>query len=188
MTKSGELHEPDSESLLKVLWPAVEPIFRTTWENARLEAATKQQPEATRPPRPIRRLISAWDPLPLPEPARWAGSRPDARGASTRSAFEGVEAVHRHVGTVVHRLLERVAREGPDQWDAERVIAIGPGIQAALRELGVSPSELDQAVSRVQSAMSSTLGDPRGRWILSRHEDAEASSNWAECSTARSIA
>jgi ATP-dependent exoDNAse (exonuclease V) beta subunit len=52
--------------------------------------------------------------------------------------------------------------------------AIRPGIQAALRELGVSPSELDQAVSRVQSALSATLGDARGRWILSRHEDARS--------------
>ena len=172
VTKSGELHEPDSESLLKVLWPAVEPIFRRKLERVRSEAATKQQPEATRPARPIRRLSSAWDPLPMPEPAQWAGSLPEARGASTRSAFEGVEAVHRHVGTVVHRLLERVAREGPDQWNCgtggrHPARYSGRSSRAGRFAVGTRPGGVQGAIRGVgdprRSARSLDLKPARGR-------------------------
>jgi len=67
----------------------------------------------------------------------------------------------RHIGTVVHACLERMAMEGHRIWP----------IRTALTALGVPPDELDSASQRVQQALDATLADPRGNWILAPHQD-----------------
>ncbi len=76
----------------------------------------------------------------------------------------------REAGVVTHRQLCRIAREGVDRWDAERVRAARPAIAAALRQLGVRPADLDAAAGRVVAALEYSVTDPRGRWILGRHD------------------
>ena len=46
-------------------------------------------------------------------------------------------------------------------------------LRIALRCEGLEGEKLDQAVSRAVSALENTIGDDRGRWILSQHEDDE---------------
>jgi hypothetical protein len=75
----------------------------------------------------------------------------------------------RHVGTVVHAALQRIAREGAEQWDAARLARSRAEWSRGLVELGVPAAELNGAVERVSKAVSQTLAEERGRWILSRH-------------------
>jgi hypothetical protein len=78
--------------------------------------------------------------------------------------FEWVGATQRHVGTVVHATLQRIAAHPEVNWDA----AI---LRSALAAQGVPPRNLDDAVGRVTAALKSTLADERGRWLLAAHRE-----------------
>jgi len=87
--------------------------------------------------------------------------------------FDWASESARHIGTVVHRYLQRMAEEGTAQWNAARVSALRPVLRAALRAQGVPAAELEQAVARVAEALRGVLADKRGQWILdSTHAEA----------------
>jgi hypothetical protein len=89
--------------------------------------------------------------------------------------FDWATETARHVGTLVHRYLQRIATDGFDNWDHQRINSMHKAFGNALLHLGVPKSELDSAVSRVDSALSQTLTDERGSWILSdQHQEARS--------------
>ena len=87
--------------------------------------------------------------------------------------FEWVGDTLRHVGTVLHAVLRRIADEGVERWDAAQVGRCHPAIRAMLASLGVPPMELAEATDRVTRALGQTLKDDQGRWVLAKHEEAE---------------
>ena len=80
----------------------------------------------------------------------------------------------RHVGTVTHRLLERIARDGVDAWSADRIRRLRPVLGTLLACEGVPASMIEAACERVTSGLTRTLSDPRGRWVLGHHADARS--------------
>jgi len=72
----------------------------------------------------------------------------------------------RHVGTVVHELLQRIAQQGVQHWDAQRIASLRPYYGAALLCHGVMNDALDNAIAQVEQSLLRTLDDERGRWIL----------------------
>jgi len=80
----------------------------------------------------------------------------------------------RAVGTIVHAELQRLAQlpKLPLAPDSE-----AKTYQGWLAELGVLPEERAAAGERVYAALSRTLKDPRGRWLLGS-EHREAYSEW----------
>jgi ATP-dependent exoDNAse (exonuclease V) beta subunit len=85
----------------------------------------------------------------------------------------------RHVGTVVHQLLRRVAEDGLNGWNRERIEGCAPACRTALASLGVPPAELAQAVEQVGRALTRVIEDQRGRWILANRP--EAASEYSLC-------
>ncbi len=81
--------------------------------------------------------------------------------------FDWASEAARHIGTIVHRYLQRMAEEGVARWDAARIAALRPVLRAALRAEGVPAAELAEAGERVGEALRGVLADERGRWILS---------------------
>ncbi|MGH8377393.1 MAG: PD-(D/E)XK nuclease family protein, partial [Gammaproteobacteria bacterium] len=77
----------------------------------------------------------------------------------------------RHIGNVVHRLLQRVATERLSQWNVARLRASKPGINRLLRQAGVPTSELEAATETVIRAVCNTLEDDTGRLILSCQDE-----------------
>lgn len=157
------LCDPPRESLLAHIWDAVRPEFQRAFETA---VAGTPAPQPERQPRTLSRVRLAGSlPATMPEP------EPAHRAARIRT--DGGE-VPRKAGTVVHRLLERIARDGIAAWSPERIDAIGGAVSVALAGAGVPPNELDQARERVQAALRRTLDDAVGRWILSDHPGARS--------------
>jgi ATP-dependent exoDNAse (exonuclease V) beta subunit len=78
------------------------------------------------------------------------------------------------VGTVVHRLLQRIADEGVESWDGARAERALPAVTQLLSQAGVREEELELAARDVLQAVQNTLGDPRGRWLLERHAGARS--------------
>jgi ATP-dependent exoDNAse (exonuclease V) beta subunit len=103
---------------------------------------------------------------------------PAAATAPTPSAprpefvWAGEAAVH--VGTVVHRYLQRIAEQGLDSWSPERIAAEATPVGRELELLGVEPKDLEVAAQRVVTALTRALADPQGRWVLGTHAEAHA--------------
>jgi hypothetical protein len=89
-------------------------------------------------------------------------------------AYEWVGDKLRHAGTVFHRFLGKIAMEGVERWDPERLQEYRSTFRAMLSSLGVPPPELDETSASVEKALRNTLQDERGRWTLERHAAAES--------------
>lgn len=79
----------------------------------------------------------------------------------------------KHVGTVTHDWLQRIAEEGSEHYDGDRIAGLREDFRRMLRRYGTETENLDRAVQRVADALTAALEDERGRWILSgRHREA----------------
>lgn len=174
--KEGKSPQPKSRSLLEHLWPVVASRFE--------QAAGGPDPapqstiiHAAPAPPVIRRLVSGWT---LPAPPEGV-ARPPRVGAAYRVGRAGGEVefswaseTAKHVGTVVHRNLQAIVRDGLPRWNVERVEAKRAVYRRDLARLGVPESEMQNAVVRVVEALTAVLTDQRGRWVLGPHEQAES--------------
>jgi len=118
---------------------------------------------------PRKRLSSGWT-LPEPAPPVHVDSveRPD-RALSPEFYWAG-EPV-RHLGTVVHRYLCRIAREGALAWSKERLTSEEGRISAMLRSLGLEKKEASKAARKGVERIMRALEDEKGRWILGSHPE-----------------
>jgi len=168
--------QPAARSLLGRLWPAVRAEFERAAACKEDQAAEAAGAPAGPPPLVLHRLAADWvRPAPPPAPALPAEAMPgESEAAEPGVSYVWVGQTLRQVGTVVHRLLHRIAREGLANWDRERVAALRPLYRAALRDLAIPAEELDAAAEKVEHALAGILADPRGRWILAEHAEAES--------------
>jgi ATP-dependent exoDNAse (exonuclease V) beta subunit len=89
-----------------------------------------------------------------------------AADAEQAIEYEWVGRDLRHVGTVVHAWLQRMA-DWPDAAEARRRLGgLDERHASLLRAAGVSADGLPAAVKRVRDALRGTLDDPAGRWLL----------------------
>lgn len=166
----NELREPQKSSLLRLLWPVVESHFSELQCAESPPQQTELMLSAVAPV--LRRLVCDWQrPSPAAEVAVinqvTAGGdeslEPDSLWANESA---------RHIGTVVHELLQRIAEDGVGQWSSERIASLRHYYQIALSHLGVAGDELIAAVQRVEQSLLQTVNDERGRWLLDNtHQD-----------------
>ena len=169
--------KPRSNTFLGLIWSSVEPLFASAFRRrvpvqGNLFADGDEVTGTV-----LRRLPANWRAPRLAASVDWQPELQRATASARKVTYEWVSDTSRHVGTVVHALLKRAAREGGAAWDAKRVAGLSPIIRSELLRLGVSHSEEEQAIGRVVRALSNTFESERGRWILRAH--AEARSEWA---------
>jgi len=163
-------YTPSSGSLLDTIWPAVSqdvPVLAVDEKNI-----TEDKQKSF-----VRRLPDDWS---LPELAPSVRSTVKAAAsASDIGAGVGQEPVRfslkteegRQVGTIVHRWLERYAREGVDQGVEGLDKSSVERIRRQLTRAGVVASQIDHAVDRVRTCLQNALQSERGQWLLSPHEE-----------------
>jgi ATP-dependent exoDNAse (exonuclease V) beta subunit len=151
--------QPPAQSLLAHLWHIVGMTPHTA--PAREPGV---EPVALRPL--LRRLVE-------PVAGRRAAPPPPPRPAP-RPEFVWASQTAAHVGTVVHRYLQRIAEQGLERWSTRRIAESQRLFARELELLGVEAAELDVAAARVVAALSRALDDPRGRWVLGPHEAARS--------------
>jgi ATP-dependent exoDNAse (exonuclease V) beta subunit len=171
--QNGEAR-PEPGSLLDKLWPAVSEAFGPTppAEPAIVAAANSSSSL------PLRRLPVDWTlPTLVAAPVKYAavaGRASAARliptGEAGLSGRDGETG--RHVGTVVHYWLERIALEGLDNWSRERLARLELPIRRQLIVLGVAGARLPDSIEKISRALQAVLDSRRGRWLLSAHPDA----------------
>jgi ATP-dependent exoDNAse (exonuclease V) beta subunit len=159
---------PPGGSLLKMLWPMVEADF----EAARKRGDT--EPAPARAPAPaaagIRRLPA--DRALPPAPGGFGPARPDsgeaaepAGAGAAPESYRRDDTSARHTGTLIHRMLRVIARQGPSAWDGE-VAGQHHRFAEELAALGVAGNEQEAAAERVVATLATTLADATGRWLL----------------------
>jgi ATP-dependent exoDNAse (exonuclease V) beta subunit len=164
------VRKPRMGSLLERLWPALEaeacaqaPGLARGAEPAREESQWVQ-------PR-IRRFPAGWQPPPLPVPLQLREPGPTSSAAPI--AYEWASERAMHIGTVVHRWLQRMAEQGVAGFDRSRLAGLRREFQRELSELGMSDADLEPATDRIEQALALAAGDEKARWILDpRHNGA----------------
>lgn len=163
---------PAGGSFLEKLWPAV----AAQYLSAGGAGAEYGDVPLQVPPRKLLRLPDDWQLPAVPAGcAEGEGTvlRPSAavRHPMESSLLPETEE-GRHVGTLVHAWLERIATDGVDRWNDERIASQQALVAHRLAGMGVADDRLAPAVARVQRALNQTLASERGRWILAGHAQA----------------
>ena len=157
---------PPKRSLLACAWPVAESIF------AGISPPEEKLPGTTKTIAPflLKRLPADWRTPAPPGAAAWT---PPPEGREEEQVeFSWAKETARHVGTVVHRWLQRIAEDEMKGWDAKRIDALRPAFERDLHRRGVqTPGE---AAAMVVTALKNVLADERGRWLLGAHPEARS--------------
>lgn len=157
-----KLKKPDRGTSLEILWPVLQHHF----VERLAEAGGFEGEEPTELPRdpPLTRLPDHWSAPPLPRGPRIETTVLSRQPDAGEVRFDWAGETARHVGTVVHGELQRLARGEPVPFDRAPTLLARYGAQLA--ELGVPAALRDAASERVLQALRSATSDPRGRWLL----------------------
>ncbi|GJL74326.1 UvrD-helicase domain-containing protein [Nitrosomonas sp.] len=179
--KDGEpvLQQPRSGSLLKRLWPAVEQIYISATEMQLQELQLHQSEKAdedykkTYIDQSILRLTTDWQLPEAPKAVSWKRSR-IITNLNYEIEFSWAGEVAKHVGSIVHRWLQQIAEDELKGWDAKRVQSMRKKFAHGLQKNGLSADDktLEQAVDRIVVALTNTITDRRGQWILGEQHEA----------------
>lgn len=166
----GDLN-PERGSLLETLWPVVEGEFSAN-------AVSAPEQEETSIILPLRRLPLDWQypeltAVPLAKIAE-VGKASDVGVTEEEDfIFTGWEQQsRRHIGTLVHNLLEQITVQGLESWQTTDPEKRNWIIARQLGSLGVPTAELESGIARTVQAVQRTVESQRGRWILENHEQA----------------
>lgn len=158
-----ELKTPSVNSLLKTLWPVVESEYRRSLDSyACPVTGARVAPPVAR----LRRVPANWQLPAPPSDLIWHGTGHLAAPPPPRVEFDWAGDTLRHVGTVVHRLLQQIGNAAGDVLEAEHAARHAGRIRAWLQQAGVPANELDPAVQTVFEAVDHMLADDTGRAIL----------------------
>lgn len=155
------LKTPATTSLLAPLWPALEYIFN-------------QEAAAPYPPTPP---VSTVDPAQfVPHLIRLrsehlneltpieTASEVDAPAHQQHSSNE--TTIDMAIGTLTHRYLEAIAKDGLEAWPIERISKLRPYWEQSLANEGYDATACSEAAQHVHEAVLGALNSEPGRWIL----------------------
>jgi ATP-dependent exoDNAse (exonuclease V) beta subunit len=175
--KDDGLKAPANGTLLKLLWPGVaQPIFAAALAGGEVVETLGSgiDPASFVPPLVRLRQIG------LPEGLRQI---PEAlRPADNPLALDEAESglsLEASVGTLVHRCLELIAKNGLKSWSTARVAALQPTYRRWLQAQGHSEADAASGATEVIAALSKTLDSEIGRWLLADHPEAAAEQAWS---------
>jgi ATP-dependent exoDNAse (exonuclease V) beta subunit len=153
--EDGTPRSPAPRSLLARAWPVAEQLAMDFMHAPRAPFTT------------LARLALDVERVPLPPSANWTAPAEISRDEPIEFSWAG-ETV-RHIGTVVHRWLQRMAEDELRGWDAARIDRLRPRFANDLRRRGVPPIEIKPSSDLIAQALQNSISDARGRWILGAH-------------------
>jgi ATP-dependent exoDNAse (exonuclease V) beta subunit len=171
--KDGTCAKARKGTFLEIIWESVKDEFNSVARRTRSNVVLTK--EITEVPKSIlRRLPSGWQHPVLDASVNW---RPELRVQTASShdiTYEWVKGNARHIGTVVHGLLNRIAADGVENWKSSRLHAANTLISSELLMRGVSAEDEPDATQKAVAALTNALQSERGRWILGRHTEARS--------------
>ncbi|MEX2525623.1 MAG: UvrD-helicase domain-containing protein [Gammaproteobacteria bacterium] len=177
--RDGELSPvpPRADSLLAQLWPVAEAQCRdAVLRNG--APALPGRPQGSGPqPRTLRRLIAGWSLPQAPDAVDWHPRDVDevVHEDTVDIEYEWAGEAIKHIGTVVHRCIQRIADEGIEQWNEDRIRSGRDYYRLSLKRLGIPDAgeDMNEALATVEDALVNLIRDRRAHWLLDhRHGDA----------------
>jgi len=177
----NKLKQPDQKSLLACLWPVLKNVFERELAECDIGDDAPENETDVAEFHPRSRLPVDWQ-CPAP-PAFIQLDASMLVEASTEEAtpepelkleFDWAGETARHVGIVVHRLLEQIAGQGIENYSHPKA-GCSTLAESMLIQAGVADDALRPAIEQVVTAIENVLADERGRWILSNtHQQASS--------------
>jgi len=158
-----EIRKPSKTSLLGQVWDQVSDDI-----TAEKIIMAKEPIEAPTFKQGLKRLTSNWQhPHRATETATQQTNPPH-----TPSDFTWEPDISPVVGTFIHRLLQRLCEQGNNtNFSTEHY---RENWRNSLMTLGIATQDIEQALTTVEKAITNTLTDPKGQWILNnQHEDSQ---------------
>lgn len=119
----------------------------------------------------LKRLPVSWK-LPEAEAAIEAPSMVDKdHTPDARPVFDWAGEEARHIGTVIHRYLCRIVKDGLSSWNDERLGREGRHMEMMIRELGFDKEEATVLAEKGMDIVRKALSAERGRWVLEAHDE-----------------
>jgi ATP-dependent helicase/nuclease subunit A len=157
--------EPLRRTLLGRIWWQAREYFGTAPATAIEDTPRQPLPDF------LRRLPADFASPETPQSVAWTPPPEGRAGEPLEFSWAGETA--RHVGSVVHRWLQRIAQDEMRGWDAARIASLDKSFRADLERRGVAPGDLARSAARVAEALKNTLADERGRWLLGPQREAK---------------
>jgi ATP-dependent exoDNAse (exonuclease V) beta subunit len=158
--------EPAKRSLLSKIWWQAREHFREAPADAIAE------PERMPIHDVLHRLPAGFALPKAPTSVKWTA--PDEGRKEEEIEFSWAGETARHVGTIVHRWLQRIADDELRTWDATRIDALASRFAQELERRGVPPRELKASAEQISAALKNAISDERGRWVLGPHPEARS--------------
>jgi ATP-dependent helicase/nuclease subunit A len=170
--EDGVVKMPSKRSLLGIAWDALPnipiPVRAEGFGQAPSPPVGEGRGEGV-----LRRLPADFEMPRAPEATEWK-SPLEGREEVAQIEFSWVGETARHMGTVVHAWLHRIADDELNGWDAARVARARAAVRGQLSARGVSGAELEAAAERVLEALRNAITDQKGRWVLGPHPEANS--------------
>lgn len=161
----GEI-KPTANTYLDVLWPTVGQVFEAA-EQVPLSANNVADITSFTPHLARLEKLTIPTVLQLDNPA--SANKPNATLAS--HLYASIEA---DIGTLTHRYLELIAKQGVEAWPILRIDALNPAMQHWLRQQGHTQDVAQQAAQLIQHCLKTTLQSTDGQWVLKQRAEAQA--------------
>ena len=155
ITQDKGLREPDGRSLLSRVWPVLDQPQAPVWQ---AEQGRQQEESGQGSAALLQRVVSL--PAAPPEQLQSASSQYQSWQWSLDTTHE------KAIGTVAHDWLEKLGREGLEQWPVERLQQGRVVMRRQLLRAGVPAAYLDEAAQSLFEAIAATVQTERGRWLL----------------------
>lgn len=162
----GELLPPKKKSFLEYLWPVLE-------EEIEAQLPPDGDPGSMFKP-PMRLTLSGMTGVAFRREASISSDsrfRPPSRGYAGQA---GKDAIAPIIGTLIHEILFQITQIGLENYPLEKIPEQKVFWKARLYELGLLEEQHDVALNKIDLAITNTLTDERGRWILSDQHEAKS--------------
>jgi ATP-dependent exoDNAse (exonuclease V) beta subunit len=152
----GEVRAP-ANTFLDLLWPAVVEKFAAVTEAALplADAVVSFIPKLVRVSEPV--VVQ------LPVQVSVDVAEPVVDAEVDEPAGRSLDAL---AGTLAHRYLEMIAREGLDAWPVARIDGLRGVMEVWLSQQGCGDRDAALGAERVGAILATTLASEQGRWVL----------------------
>ncbi len=161
-----ELKPPQRASMLSKLWGKLEAVYREALPAEITPTDEELISENKKHSRTLWRLPSSWALPHIADRIKLSASEQNVFYPDESIKFSWLMPTARHVGTLVHLMLMRIAEQGLERWSQEKLRRLDGYFKQRLLQMGVANSDLVAAVDKVCKALCNVLEDERGRWIL----------------------
>ena len=161
---------PAKNSLLRMLWPAVEAEFERAFDPLTISGNSDEDSGFAQPV--LQRFATPWQPPAVQPLPHGIAVTADVETVDEAVEFYWVGTEARIAGTVVHRWLQAIA-EGRIAGDPDDAGLTAELTDRWLRELGIGEAMRTPIAARVSAALDGIRTDPSGRWVLEGEGHAE---------------